>query len=127
MISKPLLSVTQNVDVLCCFLADSERRGIGRERKLAGHAAGYSSVAYYAWVGSKWNLDRFARLLNAHPKCRVIGTDTSAKLQASGGHAKQRANLGSGRGRPPSRRRMADITASITLYDCGYQQRRLSD
>jgi hypothetical protein len=70
----------QRSDVLCGFFEDSERRGILRERKLLGHASGCAGITY-AWVGSKWNLDRVARWLDSHPACRVVIIDTAERYK----------------------------------------------
>lgn len=65
-------------EVLCGFLEDSERRGILRERTLMGHAGGCPGIIY-AWVGSKWTLDRLGRWLDAHPACRLVIIDTAER------------------------------------------------
>jgi hypothetical protein len=67
-------------EVLCGFFEDSERRGILRERRLLGATGGCGGITY-AWVGSKWNLDRFARWLDAHPARRVIVVDTAERYK----------------------------------------------
>ena len=68
----------QRSEVLCGFLEDSERRGILRERQLLGNRGGCPGITY-AWVGSKWDLDRLARWLDLHPVCRVIVVDTAER------------------------------------------------
>ena len=65
-------------EVLCCFLEDSKRRGVLRERMLMGHAIGCAGITY-AWVGSKWTLERVGRWLDLHPACRVIVIDTAER------------------------------------------------
>jgi AAA domain/Helix-turn-helix domain len=73
-------------EVLCAFLEDSERRGILRERTLLGHASGCAGITY-AWVGSKWSLDRLARWLDLHPACRVVIVDTAERYKQMQGAA----------------------------------------
>lgn len=63
---------------ICLFLEDSERRGILRERALAGHDDGVAGVTY-CWARSQWTLDRLGRWLDLHPKCRIVAIDTAER------------------------------------------------